>query len=167
MYGPTRCVEYLDSSFVIYNFTGMLEGFNSIQALIPPNGLGRFDSYEFDVNYFNYILGNNNLFLVFFRIVQSLYIGKKVYIIADEADWSENLVESLLKIIQQRYGYNAYCVRDNQDILYALQRDNSDFDPTYGLMNLDQDKYRYQYLVKNMEIMNPYSKIEVFYNGNQ
>ena len=51
MYGPALCLQYIDiSSFKVYNLTGMVEGFDSIQALIPPNELGRMDSYEFDVN---------------------------------------------------------------------------------------------------------------------
>ena len=166
MYGPTSCLQYIDvSSFKVYNLTGMVEGFDSIQALIPPNELGRFDSYEFDVNYYNYIIQNNAMFVTFFRIIQSLYIGQNVYIISDEADWCENLIESILKIIQQRYGYNGYCVKNNEDIMFAIQRDNSTFDSTYGLANLDQDKLRYQYIVKQMEIMNPRARLEDFYIG--
>ena len=166
MYGPTRCLPYIDKdTFVIYNLSGMIEGYDSIQSLIPPNELGRMDSYEFDVNYFNYVMYNDPIFLTFFRIIQSLYTGRSVYIISDEADWSENLVESIFKIIQQRYGYNGYCVKTDEDILFALQRDDGYFNPTFGLQNLDQDKLRYQYLVKRMELLNPYSRLEQFYSG--
>lgn len=155
MYGPARCLQYIDTSrFDIYNLTGMAEGYKSIQALIPPNELGYLDSYEFDVNYYNYIMSNDQFFIVFFWIIESLYQGRYVYIISDEADWCESLIESLLKIIQQRYGYNAYNVRSEEDVLYALQRDDCKFDVTYGLHNLDQDKERYQYICKRIELMN-------------
>lgn len=151
MYGPSKCLQFIDtSSFMIFNFTGMTEGFRSIQALIPPNELGRFDSYEFDVNYANYIMMNNSIFLVFFQIIEALYIGLQVYIISDEANWSENLIESLLKLIQQRYGYNGYCVREDEDVMFALQRDNEGFNTSYGIANLDQDKARYEYLLHNL-----------------
>ena len=166
MYGPTRCLQFIDrSSFKIYNLTGMIEGFDSIQALIPPNDLGRLDSFEFDVNYFRYVMENNQIFIIFFRIIQSLYTGVPVYIISDEADWCESLIESLLKIIQQRYGYNGFCVKDDEDVLFALQRDNSSFNPSYGLQNLDMDKARYQYLVKQIEMFNPGGHINEFYTG--
>ena len=156
MCGPSKCLQYIDtSSFVVYNFTSMTEGFITIQNLIPPINLGRYDSYNFDVNYYNFIFNNDYTFLSFFRIVQSLYTGKYVYIIFDEAYWSENLMESLLKIIQQRYGYNGYCVYDEDDVILALQNDDSNFNHYYGLNNLDIDKNRYQYLVKQLELQQP------------
>lgn len=167
MYGPTRCLQFIDkSTFVVYNLTGMIEGFENIQSLIPPNELGRFDSYEFDLNYFNYVMQNDAIFVTFFRIIQSLYTGRSVYIISDEADWAESLIESLMKIIQQRYGYNGYCVKTDEDIIFALQRDDCNFNSTFGLQNLDQDKLRYQYLVKRMEMINPYQRVESFYSGS-
>ena len=164
MYGPSRCLQYIDtSSFKVLNLTGMIEGFDSIQALIPPQTLGKFSTYEFDVNYYNYIMENDGVFILFFRIIQFLYSGKDVYIISDEQEWCESLIESLLKIIQQRYGYNAYPVSSDEDVLYALQRDESYFNSSYGLANLDVDKTRYQYIVNNINLQNPQLHIKEYY----
>ena len=43
-------------------------------------------------------------------------------------DWSENIVESLLKLIQQRYGYNAYRIDSYDDYQFAYANNISEFD---------------------------------------
>ena len=171
LYGPSSCLPYIDRDrFHVFNLTGLIETGDSLKILIPPNELGRTDSFEFDVNYYNYIMGNNKIFVTFFRIIQVLYSGKSVFIIYDiNADWSEGLMESLLKIIQQRYGYNAYYVTTDNDIMEAIMSDDTHFDPGYGLANLDADKLRYQVLVKEMTLSIPDDKdrykVEEFYSG--
>ena len=170
LYGPSSCLPYIDRDrFHVFNLTGLIETGDSLKILIPPNELGRTDSFEFDVNYYNYIMGNNTIFVTFFRIIQILYSGKSVFIIYDNAEWSEGLMESLLKVIQQRYGYNAYYVTSDEDIIQAIMSDSTGFDVNYGLANLDADKLRYQVLVKEMTLSIPNdearSKMEEFYSG--
>ena len=155
MYGPASAADIkFGGKGVMYNLSSMREGFISLQALIPPNTIGRLTDREFDIAYANYIMSNDTLFCIFFQIIYNLYIGKDVFIIVSTEDWSENLLESLLKLIQQRYGYNAVLVNTEADYLYAATSMNFGFAPGYGIYNLDQDKERFTTLIEQYRIAN-------------
>ena len=155
MYGPASAADIkFGGKGVMYNLSSMREGFISLQALIPPNTIGRLTDREFDIAYANYIMSNDTLFCIFFQIVYNLYIGKDVFIIVSTEDWSENLLESLLKLIQQRYGYNAVLINTEADYLYATNSMNFGFAPGYGIFNLDQDKERFTTLIEQYRIAN-------------
>ena len=62
-----------------------------------------------------------------------------------EDDWSLVLVESLMKLLQQRYGLSSLYVKTEEDILYG---DDCEFEVGFGMANLDQDKERYATLVE-------------------
>ena len=153
MYGNGANSTIVDAK--IYNVSSMREGHENLQILIPPNVIGKTFDREFDINYYNYIMQNNQVFMEFFRIIQDLYLNKNVYLMFGDDEWSENLCQSLLKIIQQRYGYNGYYIDNMNDYLYASMNDTSDFNKEYGIYNLDQDKMRYSYLVKQIQIRLP------------
>lgn len=155
MYGPASAADIkFGGKGVMYNLSSMREGFISLQALIPPNTIGRLTDREFDIAYANYIMSNDTLFCIFFQIIYNLYIGKDVFIIVSTEDWSENLLESLLKLIQQRYGYNAVLINTEADYLYAATSMNFGFAPGYGIYNLDQDKERFTTLIEQYRIAN-------------
>jgi hypothetical protein len=139
MYGNSKNIPVWSDNTVVYNLTSLIEYYPRLNLLVP-SGIGYYDGYEFDVAYMNYIFGNNEVFTQFFQIVMNLYMGKDVYIITDDELWSENLVESLMKLIQQRYGYN--CCRINSYEDYTNMKDGK-FDPGWGLANLDADKERF------------------------
>ena len=84
---------------------------------------------EFDIAYMNYIMNYDDVFCEFFQIIYNLYIGIDVLIIASKDDWSENILESLLKLIQQRYGYDAVYIETDEDYMYARNYCFSDFAP--------------------------------------
>lgn len=155
MYGPASAADIkFGGKGVMYNLSSMREGFISLQALIPPNTIGRLTDREFDIAYANYIMSNDTLFCIFFQIIYNLYIGKDVFIIVSTEDWSENLLESLLKLIQQRYGYNAVLINTEADYLYAITSMSFGFAPGYGIYNLDQDKERFTTLIEQYRIAN-------------
>ena len=155
MYGPASAADIkFGGKGVMYNLSSMREGFISLQALIPPNTIGRLTDREFDIAYANYIMSNDTLFCIFFQIVYNLYIGKDVFIIISTEYWSENLLESLLKLIQQRYGYNGVLINTEADYLYAATSMNFGFAPGYGIFNLDQDKERFTTLIEQYRIAN-------------
>ena len=155
MYGPASAADIkFGGKGVMYNLSSMREGFISLQALIPPNTIGRLTDREFDIAYANYIMSNDTLFCIFFQIIYNLYIGKDVFIIISTEDWSENLLESLLKLIQQRYGYNGVLINTEADYLYAATSMNFGFAPGYGIFNLDQDKERFTTLIEQYRIAN-------------
>lgn len=157
MFGVARD-DILNISFsgtgVMYNLSSLKEGFNRLQLLIPPNEIGRFTDREFDIAYANYIFNNDNVFCEFFQIIYNLYLGYDVFILASEEDWSENILESLLKLIQQRYGYNAARIDSDYDYIFARNNMSFDFAPGYGLYNLDQDKERFSYLIETFRLNN-------------
>ena len=144
----------------IINFSSLVEGYPDAN-LLPPNKLGAANEYEFDIRYMHYIMDIDCNFINFMNIIMEIYYGNDVYLIISEDDWSNLLIESLLKLIQQRYGLNAILLNSNEDYMYEkLYNVNStDFNPGYGLANLLIDKDRYVYLyeynkVKNGEVKN-------------
>lgn len=141
-------LRLIDERTSIYNLSTFREDFVTLRLLIPPNNIGRFTDMDFDIAYMNYILGNDMIFCEFFRIIYDLYIGKDVILLASKEDWSENILESLLKLIQQRYGYNAILLDSDEDYIYAKNEGVGGFIQGYGLYNLDQDKERFTYLIE-------------------
>lgn len=158
MYGPdTNTVLSLKFSGqgVVYNLTSLKEGYTNLRLLLPPNAIGKFTSRDFDIAYANYIMNNDAVFAEFFQIIYNLYIGLDVFIIYSDHSWSEDILESLLKLIQQRYGYNGVKIESDEDYIYASNNTICDFAPGYGVYNLDQDKERFKYLIDNRLVYIP------------
>lgn len=134
----------------IYSFTSFAERYPRLQTLIPPNFLGASSEKDFDINYMHYVFDVDTNFFEFMNcIVEPLYQGMDVYLCIANNEWSEIMIESLLKMIQQRYGYNATRIEHINDLFNA---EITDFEPTYGLMNLDEDNKRFAYLVTQNEL---------------
>lgn len=156
MYGYDRD-DIINISFsgdgLIYNLASMREGFIKLNNLIPPNNIGVFTDRDFDIVYANYIMNNDAVFTEFFQIIYNLYIGKDVLIIYSPTyEWTENILESLLKLIQQRYGYNAVRIDSDEDYIYARNDCIFSFAPGYGIYNLDIDKDRFSYLIESYRL---------------
>lgn len=138
----------------IFNLCSYKEGYQNLN-LIPPISLGKLINKDFDIAYMQYIMSNDMIFVNFFNIIYCLYSGYDVYIIIGNDDWTENLAESLMKLIQQRYGYNGVKINNFDDYLYFSNNSKlSDFAPGYGVANLDMDKERYSYLVEHFRLKN-------------
>lgn len=152
MYGDS--MNIIDTGLV-FNLTSMKEGLSNLQSLIPPNEIGRFEGRDFDIAYANYILNNDFVFLNFFEIIYALYNNLDVYIVISNDDWSENLIESLMKLIQQRYGYNGARINSFEDYLFLLNSNDSGFGTfDFYIKNLDEDKERYSLLTTALRIRN-------------
>lgn len=140
MYGSSKCLEFVNGCEVL-NFTSLYERIPRLN-LLPPREFGRNFDYDFDIVYAQWIFANDYVFFDFMRIIYSIYQGKDVFILID--DVFDQLNESLIKLIQQRYGYEAYKVESLEDYMYA---DNSNFSEI-GLLNLDIDKDRLSYMLE-------------------
>lgn len=150
MYGVAGNVNLVPDNTEIWNFNSLVEDYRFLN-LLPPNNLGAASEYEFDNKYYEYIFTNNDTFVRFMNMIKCLYDGKNVYLIVYGDDyWSDNIVQSLLKLIQQRYGINATLVNTVEDVIYAS---NSKFDPYFGIANLDQDLDRYEFLYNKVQLM--------------
>lgn len=153
-YGDSSIIGILNSeSTVIFNISSLREGLPRLQ-LIPPKELGRYYERDFDIIYANYIMNNDAVFCQFFTIVYNLYCNKDVYLVMDNSDWSENIIESICKLIQQRYGYESMKLNSYEDYIYAMTNIIGEFNPYYGIANLDMDKERYSYINENIRINN-------------
>lgn len=97
---------------------------------------------NFDLWYANYLLTDVNAFKALMKIIYPLYCGDDVFCIIDRDDYRELFLESILKFIQQRYGFNGYVISENDDFNYIS---DSSFSIS-GLYNLDIDKERYAIL---------------------
>ena len=150
MYGD---VSNIINTGAVYNITSLKEGMIRLPNLIPPNLIGKFVDKDFDIAYANYIMSNDIVFKEFFDIIYNLYIGNDVYLVVSKDDWSENLIESIIKLIQQRYGYNAVQINSFDDYIHYINSSYiPDFAPGYGIYNLDIDKDRYTYIIENDRI---------------
>lgn len=95
------------------------------------------ESNVYDIEYANFILGNTQQRIEFLYMVYQLQIGNHVLITIGNYPGMYEMAESLLKLIQTRYGYNGYII-SNSDI-----EDLSMFESRFsvpGLMLFDQEK---------------------------
>lgn len=145
---------YIPEECKVFNLNSLKEGFPRFRFLLPPNELGRYIDRDFDIAYFNYIFQNDAVFMEFFSIIFELYTDNDVFVIVDESmDWSENISESLFKAIQQRYGYNAIRINSLDDYLWSKNSNTlPQFNPEWGLYNLDIDKERYSFLIESARL---------------
>lgn len=153
MYGSSIMADYVFDrpNTKVYNLTSLAERYAPFRIpLVPPNSLGSNSEYEFDVNYMHWILDNDGNFCTFMNIIVDLYKGTDVFIITSEDEWSEILTESLMKLIQQRYGILSAKINNVEDLLYAT---DSSFAEGYGIFNLDNDIERFDYLVQKAQTM--------------
>lgn len=94
---------------------------------------------EFDIQYANALLSNPILFSKLLSIVSASYEGNTVVVLV-ERDWYRDAVmESLIKFIQQRYGYNCWIVEDLDDIECIKETTYT----TPGLLMLHDDLLKY------------------------
>lgn len=143
LYGYPSVLSAISRETYIFNLSSMVESYPQLPLLIPPSEIGHLYGREFDIKYAEYIFSNDYVFCQFFQIIYHLYLGKDVFIIYSNEDWSENLIESLMKLIQQRYGYNGIMINTEEDYINAMLHSNPGFNPEFGIANLDQDKIRF------------------------
>ena len=145
MFGNLEAAKYVSSvsNTMIVGFNTLFEGILQLD-LLPPNNLGAIDEYDFDLRYFSFILGDDYRFLQMFWIPLYIFNGYDVFIVSDKympnSTWEDNLIESLLKMIQTRYGIFACKVMYPEDYLSA---EETDINKGYGIINYDEDMRRY------------------------
>lgn len=146
--------DYIPEECKVFNLNSMKEGYPRFRFILPPNNLMNYKDKEFDIIYYNYLIQDNNAFTEFFSIIYELYIGNDVFIIVDQKmNWTENTSESIFKAIQQRYGYNAIQINSFEDYIWVKNSGfDSQFNPDYGLYNLDIDRDRYTYLIESARL---------------
>ena len=142
-------IPWLHSQFpnrdvVVFNLSSLYSGYPDVSDLItkiaPINFTGLpmpefVNSPQFDFQYMNSIINTPNLFSQLMKIVGCTYEGQTVVILVQRDPYRDAVMESIIKIIQQRYGYNCWIVEDVEDIGCL-------YEPTFtpmGLLTLDHD----------------------------
>lgn len=129
----------------IFNLSSLIDKYPLI-GLLPMHNLGAISEYDFDMRYAGWILSDENRFLSFMNIIMNIYTGNNVYIIVDEGPNTELITESLLKLIQQRYGINATYISCIEDFLNSDPAEFSEL----GRVNLNLDKERYTQIMQKL-----------------
>ena len=106
----------------------------------------QFVELPLDMAYSNYIFNNDAAFLDLIGLIEQMYVfNKDVYILVHHDNpYREELTEALIKIIQERYGYNCYIANEPDDINYISGNDS--FSP-YMINILDSDLERYKQIL--------------------
>ena len=149
VFGNINCIpDNTKGNFVIYNLlsiSSIIRGvYPDIDILPSAAQFNYTNDKDFDMRYLEFIFSDDYYFYEFFgKIIYNAYIGYDVYIIVDNNDVFDATVESIIKIIQQRYGYNPAVVNEPEDLLYLNQEESFSL---AGLPALDYDKERYSLL---------------------
>lgn len=91
--------------------------------------------------YHKYIFENDVVFNQFMSIVVPANVNPEclVQVLVKFSEYRDIITESLIKLIQQRYGYNSYIISDSEDFLYVEESDFS----IPGLFLFEQDRTRW------------------------
>lgn len=131
------------SNTLVFNLASMREGYPRLVELIPPNQIGRLEGRDFDMYYADYLMSYEPAFYKMFGLVLELFQSHDIYLIINEFDWCDNLIQSLFKFIQSRYGYDGVRINNFEDYLYYKNNAIFKFNPEFGLYNFDLDKERW------------------------
>lgn len=140
--------EYLEMKnvrqVVKYNLSAYYLDIQALNSLIPSTESigekvirGEDSDAEFDMMYQNYIFTNNIAFDQFMSLIIPVYMNPDVLVqvLITESNLRDIITEALIKLIQARYGYNSYIVKDIEDFLYVEESTFS----IPGLFNISKD----------------------------
>lgn len=99
----------------------------------------------FDIEYGKYIIQNTDAFIQLMNIMVYAFTSPDtlVQILIGRSEFRDAITESLVKLIQQRYGYNICIVNEIEDFLYTEESDFS----IPGLFTIDQDLARWRNII--------------------
>lgn len=87
----------------VYNLTSLYEGYMFIK-LIPPFEIIDKESNEFDWNYLMWLMNDQQASEIFFNLIFKVTSGIDVCILISDDPRFDIIIESLQKLISQRYG---------------------------------------------------------------
>ena len=141
---------YTTNKTKILNFCSLNEQYPRLHLLPPmdfrmmPVSNPEMAEYEFDIRYANWLLQDSNAFIDLMQIVFSLYQGYDVFLLVSDDINLEAYTQSLLKFIQQRYGYNGFYITCIEDLFNAEDQVISGI----GAVNLHDDNERLAYMLE-------------------
>jgi hypothetical protein len=126
-----RLVEWITTKAVAddkqpFNVFSILDYGYRLDKLAPLNDFleylkedetGDTNSIQFDQKYAQYILGNDEAFIAFMSIMSKVIDEEDTIVISNyNSPALMPIIDSLLKLIQQRYGINAFIVNTIEDL---------------------------------------------------
>ena len=162
IFGPYSCAPIGCDGVSIYNFSSLNQGITRLPGLmvsLPPEVYNNSDSEKaFDLWYYNYIMMNPVPFVSLMMIMLKIFSGRNVYVCI--SDYGSNkamssINESLMKMIQARYGVVANIVNTPEDVKYIVSK-GCEFS-ALGLRNMDKDKARFTQYVEDGTINRMYN----------
>ena len=139
------------NSPIIYNLSSFYNGYDNVQnlavrlSLLNNSQMSMREfiyTVEFDILYANYILNNTASFCDLMKIMINASCGRNIVILVHHDEYRDAISESLIKLIQERYGYNCWEIDDVDD----LESASESFFSAQGIMNLDFDKNKFDNL---------------------
>ena len=119
---PVDILQYKGVRQVVkYNLSHYYAEMPTLNSLVPSSEFipedilsGDCSNADFDQAYHNFIFNNDMAFSQLMSIIIPIYMNPDtlVHITILYNDYSNAFVESLIKLIQQRYGYNSYLIND-------------------------------------------------------
>lgn len=145
----------IDDKFIVLNLSSFYSGYDSITNLITMplinynTPMNQFvDTPEFDLLYANNIFNNIELFRDLMKIMIYAYEGFTVVILVNRDPYRDTIMESLIKIIQERYGYSCWIINDIDDLECARETTFS----TNGLITMDNDIQYFESLYQQGQV---------------
>lgn len=131
----------------VYNFMCLTNIGRYVNDMFPPKQMLEFfrnadmGSSEFDTHYANYILSEENAFVAFMDVMMGQYYGGNAFVLYDDnSPLVENLVDSISKLIELRYGLVPKIVHDEMDLMFL--DDDSGMSPQgYEVFMMDKERY--------------------------
>lgn len=141
---PHLYARYNNRQVNIFNLSSYYSGYIDVSNLMyfmKPNTpmIDFVNEVQFDIEYASYIFNDPGNFTSFMKIMSSSFEGDICIVMVYREPYRDAVMESLIKLIQQRYAYNCWIIESFEDI--DLLNDNG-YD-TIGLMTLFQDIQRY------------------------
>ena len=134
---------------IIFNLNANNKMGMPINIFPPQQLLPMINTDTFDSEYVSYIMTNDQVFVQFFLIPLMLYQGHNAVLVTyREPTVFDPIMEVIVKLIQQRYGYNYNLVSSYDDYISATE---SGFTPV-GIQQFDEDFKRYTHITA---MMNP------------
>lgn len=145
--GDYNCIPSYMENLLVFNLSSIKEGYTPLCILPTFKGMD-YNSLEFDYYLAEYIYANDNIFFEFFNnVIYQLYSGNHVFIMVQRGDFFDAISESILKLVQQRYGYHGAIVNCLEDIDYMNPDEGFNI---LGINNLDADKERWTAIYTRM-----------------
>lgn len=142
---------YPKNKAMVFNLSSLYSGYTSVTSLITglhewsANGVNvaqALENPEIDMMYWNLIMSKPKMFESLVRVVFNSFEGNLCLVLIQHDPYRDSVLESLIKLIQQRYGFTPWIVNDIEDISVLEE-------PLYtaeGLNNIDTDRQHYHQL---------------------